>query len=395
MIPPADITNVTSPLAAETTPITPPLGSAAVATALTQNSQNILTQMAVGRLLQAQVLTQLHDGSYIVGVEDSAMRMALPEGTTVGSKLQMTLLTDNPRPTFLLESQSDANSASLSGAGKIISNVLQTAQQANAPNTLVGKTPILPQPAADPPHIAAAMQDSVEFSGLFYESHVGQWVNGDRPIADLAREPQMQNKADSSTAQAGNARAQSAPSGTMLQRAGTSATELAKLIDNVRSTTDTHSSIGQAINNLLNNTRGLPQEADTIVKPNQVSAENAQTIHLQLNSLEQNRYVWQGELWPGQKMEWEIQEEGNKNKQQNQAGDDQSTWNSSVHFQLPGLGKISATIHLAGGRVQMRVATDSDATAAKLKAHGKELANAMDDAGSPLDSLLISRDEQT
>ena len=46
--------------------------------------------LLVGRLLQAQVLTQLEDGSYIVGVNDAALRMSLPEGTTVGSQLQLT-----------------------------------------------------------------------------------------------------------------------------------------------------------------------------------------------------------------------------------------------------------------------------------------------------------------
>src|SRR6185437_10938490 len=154
MIPPAEITNLTPTTPAGGTSsapaIAPSLDSASVATALTQNSQNILTQVAVGRLLQAQVLAQLEDGSYIVGVDDSALRMSLPEGTTVGSKLQMTFLSDSPRPTFLLESQTDNSSASLSSAGKIISNVLQTADEANAPTALAGKTTILPQPASDP-----------------------------------------------------------------------------------------------------------------------------------------------------------------------------------------------------------------------------------------------------
>ena len=395
MIPAADITNVTSPLAAESTPVSPPLGSAAVATALTQNAPGILTQMAVGRLLQVQVLTQLKDGSFIVGVDDSALRMSLPEGTTVGSKLQMTLLTDSPRPTFLLEAQTDSNSASLSNAGKIISNVLQSAELASAPNTLVGKTPIVAEPTGNPAQIAASLQGSVEQSGLFYESHVGQWASGELPLATLMQEPQMQGKAQIANAPGeSGAKSQAATinGGVVLQRPATSDAELAKLIDDARASADAHSTLGQAIGTLLANARGLPQEVDTVVKPTLITPESAQTIHLQLNVLEQNKYVWHGELWPGQQMEWEIEEDAAHQNPQNPDGGEQAAWNSTVRFQLPSLGKISASIHLSGGRVQMRLATDSAAAASRLQAHGKELADALDGAGSPLDSLLIQQD---
>ncbi len=407
MIPPADITTFTQTAPAGGTsaaPIAPSLDSAAVATALTENSQSILTQVAVGRLLQAQVLTQLEDGSYIVGVNDAALRMSLPEGTTVGSQLQLTFLGDSPRPTFLLESQTDSNSASLSSAGKIISNVLQSADETDAPTTLVGKAPILPEPgaAADPPHIASAMQDSVEFSGLFYESHLSQWASGERPLADLMREPQMQSTADAdgseATAQTNQAKtqgsAQSASQSNVLQRPATTEADLAKLIDNARTDVDERSTLGQTLATLLNNTRGLPTDADTMVKPAGITPDNSQTIHLQLNALEQNRYAWQGELWPGQRMEWEIEEEQNKGGQNNQADADLASWNSTVRFELPNLGRVSATIHLSGGHVQMRVAAASADTAGKLRAHGKALAQALGDAGSPLDSLSISQDEQ-
>ena len=408
MIPPADITNLTptSPgggVSAAPT-VAPSLNPAAISTALTQNSQNILTQVAVGRLLQAQVLAQLEDGSFVVGVEDSALHMSLPEGTTVGSKLEMTFLGDSPRPTFLLESQTDTGAASLSSAGKIISDVLQSADEANASTALAAKTPILPEPSADPQHIAGAMQDSVEFSGLFYEAHVAQWASGERSLADLMQEPQMQaaaqtqdSDAPAATAQPNLARTQAnqaAPEGNVLQRPATSDTELASLIDNARTSADTRSSLGQTLTALSSNARGLPQEADTMVKPATITPENSQTIHLQLNTLEQNRLVWQGELWPGQKMEWEIQEEENRGSKNGQDDADQSSWNSTVRFDLPKLGRISATIHLAGGHVQMRVAAASAETAGKLRAHGKALADALGDAGSPLDSLSIGQDEQ-
>jgi hypothetical protein len=410
MIPPADVTTLipTTPAggASSAPAIAPSADAATIATALTQNSQNILTQVAVGRLLQAQVLAQLEDGSYIVGVDDSALRMSLPEGTSVGSQLQMTFLGDSPRPTFLLEGQTDASSAQLSSAGKIISDVLQNAGDANAPTTVAGKTPILSEPGADAQHIAGAMQDSVEFSGLFYESHVSQWATGERPITDLLREPQMQADADAEraasaengqAAQASSARTQNAAAqadSAMLRRPGTSETDLASLIDNARTSADTRTPLGQALATLLGNNRGLPTDVDTMVKPTAITPENSQTIHLQLNTLEQNRFIWQGELWPGQHMEWEIQEEENRDGPGAQSDPDQSVWHSTVRFDLPRLGRVAATIHLSGGHVQMHVAAASNGTAGKLRMHGQALADALGDAGSPLDSLSISQDEQ-
>jgi hypothetical protein len=65
-----------------------------------------------------------------------------------------------------------------------------------------------------------------------------------------------------------------------------------------------------------------------------------------------------------------------------------------VRFELPALGSVSATILLTGDRLQIQVRSTSDATVATLRNHGPELANALEAAGSRVDSLLIKQDEQ-
>ncbi|RQR60434.1 flagellar hook-length control protein FliK, partial [Burkholderia sp. Bp9126] len=63
-----------------------------------------------------------------------------------------------------------------------------TAQQATAPQAAVlardatAATPILA--------LRAALAQAVSESGLFYESHLAQWLAGQRPLAALEREPQ-------------------------------------------------------------------------------------------------------------------------------------------------------------------------------------------------------------
>jgi hypothetical protein len=403
MIPPADITSVKSPVLTETTALTPSSPSSATASVGPNSVQGALsniTQTAVGQLFQAQVLSQLEDGTFLVSVGDNALRMALPAGTNVGGTLPMTLLATDPRPAFLLEQQNDGSSALLSNAAKVINTALQSAQQSGAPTAIVGKTPLLTTPTADTPQIAGALQDGIEFSGVFYESHVAQWVDGERPMSDLMLEPQTQESSQagaqsqaSAAATAGKSQASNAP--TVLQRPATSDMELSRLIDNaLTSPSDGPTKLSQAINTLLNS-RNLPQEADTLVRTPTLTQETAQNINLQLNTLEQHRIAWQGELWPGQQLEWEVSDETNRGGQQGATGDENTSWQSVVRFELPTLGKVSATINLAGGHVQMRINTASQGSAALLKARGDELANALDAAGSPLDSLIIKQDEQT
>jgi flagellar hook-length control protein FliK len=146
------------------------------------------------------------------------------------------------------------------------------------------------------------------------------------------------------------------------------------------------------LNNLFNNRNAL-QEADTAVRTPSLTQNAAQTINLQLNTLEQNRITWQGELWPGQHFEWEVSDESSRGAQTG-GNENQAAWQSVVKFELPHLGKISATINLAGGHVQMRVNTASAGAASVLTVHGSELADALNEAGSPMDSLIIKQDEQ-
>jgi len=136
----------------------------------------------------------------------------------------------------------------------------------------------------------------------------------------------------------------------------------------------------------------LPKEADTVVRAPTMTQENAQNINLQLNALEQHRIAWRGELWPGQKMEWEISDQNGGSSQGN-PGEGQNTWQSVVRFDLPKLGKVSASIHLSGGHVSMQVSARSGNTVGLMKVHGQELADALTAAGTPLDLLTIKQDE--
>ncbi|WP_338849039.1 flagellar hook-length control protein FliK [Massilia sp. W12] len=388
-------------------------------------------QRMLGQQLVGEVMSRLTDGSYMVKFGETSARMQLPAETKTGDKLPMRLVSIEPRPTFVLGSEANqqnaaaivalstevqeevenkrpttpqsppasaedapdstqqqtalafgaplannrlaqkftqigsmyrpefdisrseesastgaidkdgalladmqappppsrhASNASFSQAGKLINQLLMAAQREGAPSALQGKSAIVADPQNPPQQVATALADTLNKSGLFYESHVAQWVDGKRPLSDLMAEPQMQNP----------------------------------------------DKIGQQDPNRL---------------------EFAQLVNLQLHSLEQQNARWQGEIWPGQKMEWEVRKDSQQ-QSGGQGGAPLESWQSMVRFAFPGLGQISANIHLLGQRVHIQVQTGDEGVASLLRAHADALAEALGAAGSPLDSLSVSTHER-
>lgn len=345
-----------------------------------QESVDRLLQLSLGKEYQAQVLSRLTDGSFLVKVDDAVASMKLPAGSKAGDTLDLTLLSTQPRPTFILGKAEAGATTSLSNAGRLIGNMLQLAQQDGMPSAVVGKTPLVATPGASPHQIAAALQNAVTFSGLFYESHVAQWAAGSRPASDLLLEPPAKQTNTPLTTPANNGQAAAAD---------TNGNELGKLLSNVREWVGGE----RALTDLLrtSQTKQADDSAVSLLGKQQDVAgnEGVKLISLQLDTLEQRRIMWQGELFPGQPLEWEISDD--TPEQKTDQAEPEKTWNSTVRFSLPSMGSVSATIRLTGDHVQVQVNTANEEVATTLRNHGKLLADALDSAGSTLDSLLIKQ----
>ena len=344
-------------------------------------------QGLIGKSMQGQVLARMGDGSYLVRVAGTPARMQLPAGAQLGTEIPLTLIGINPRPSFQIgnnrdqaaaplltyadaEAEPDAAEArspqagaaqagtrasstaatllsrapltpanllpdlagdspapELSTTARAISSVLSQAESApGTPLALVGKTPLMAAPGANPAQLAQKLHDAVGSSGLFYESHVAEWAEGKRPLASLLLEPQMQKAAPGEAPRTG--------------------TDLA----------------------------------------------SAQLINLQLHTHEQARVQWQGEAWPGQKMQWDISQDAPEGQQHaGTEGDEEATaWRSNVRFQFPLLGDLAAHVVLQGGRVAIQLQAGSEGSAATLRQHAARLEAALDAAGWPLSSLTIA-----
>ncbi|MFK3736287.1 flagellar hook-length control protein FliK [Massilia sp. TN1-12] len=359
------------PQVARTAPVAATQG---VADPRQQDFQRALSVM-LGQSMQAEVLSKLPDGSFMVRVADMAARMPLPNGAQPGTQVPLTLVAIHPRPTFQVQTQqgtpafveaaaadaqgaaahapltylegkaaaamtrtaallasaqtlarvpggaADGANASISTAGKALGDVIAAAQKAETQATAaLGRTPLLPAASADAGRIAAALQDGLGKSGLFYESHVADWAQGARTLGDLAAEPQA---------------------------------------------------------------RGTPAPTDPAT---------AQFINLQLNAHEQGRVAWQGQLWPGQDLHWEVERDERDARDgggSRDGGEAAPTWQSSLRLRFGALGEIAARVVLSGDQLHIQLDAASREAGDAMQAARERLSDALAAAGTPLSTLAI------
>ena len=242
--------------------------------------------------------------------------------------------------------QLDAKTAPavISDAARTIASVLSSAaNNGKTPTAIVAPAPLLPSPAGSTQELAGALHQSLGESGVFYESHVAEWSSGQRPLAVLAREPQMQRETPTTD--------------TTPQRAA-AAVE------------------GQARAGAPANTAGIDKDT-------------AQFINFQLNTHEQGRVAWEGQPWPGQAMRWEVSKDAPDQRQRPGDAEAETPWRSGVRLHFPLLGDIAATVVIHGGQLHIQVEAGSNQTGALLREQAPRLSDAMEAAGLALSSLNI------
>lgn len=373
MLPRTDLSANRPPTAVETT------RSAHSATDVRAESSRRLDQIAIGREISATVQSKLNDGTHLVQLGQAHARMALPLGTQVGDQLKMILIAREPRPTFLLNGQGASASTSISTAARLIDQLIQSTQSDASTPTLKGATPLLGRFGLDPQQLATQLRQALSGSGLFYESHLQQWVAGSRSLADLAREPQARMRAqqDSQTA--------------------LSPQDMTRLASGLRELGDHAQAILRMIRDAQKqNGNPLNVDADILTRDQAklptLDPELARMIQMQLDALEHQHVRWQGELRPGQVCEWEVAEEPSEGDPENHAA---SSWSSTMRFELPHLGMIEAKVRLIGQHVDVRIVAPDDVSAETLKQHTALLDDALAAAGLPLDAVLVQTEFNT
>lgn len=259
----------------------------------------VFDQLTIGQALTGLVKSQAK-GISMVEVQGQTVAMRLPHPAAPGDTLRLRFAGHMPQAVFLLAPPESAagDAPQLSQTARMLSDLMQQLPGRNALPTLSPPGPLLDQPTANPALIALALRTALVRSGLFYESHLANWAVGQDSLDGLMQEPQ--NKLAAAEA----ARTAASPPA------------------------------------LLN-------AAETSV-PKPLNPMHA-LLSQQLQVLESPQFVWRGEVWPGQVLEWHLRHETEHAQDQSAAmpGDEADAgWESTLKLGLPQLGTVTAHIKL-------------------------------------------------
>ncbi|MFM0366588.1 flagellar hook-length control protein FliK [Paraburkholderia sediminicola] len=267
--------------------------------------------------------------------------------------------------------------------------------------------------------LAAALEQTVGDSGLFYESHLAQWLAGQRPPAALASEAQNKlvaaaaqlpldwasdaDQASSSNATgrpgmgaAPNGPANGAPDGNAAGRA----------MPSIQTAQAARFVAGEVLASSLSDLNGQPAHSSVRGAAAQLagdgSSQNPQSmaaavhpatvplVRQQLDLLATGQFRWTGEAWPGAKLDWTIEQEGDEWDRSGggTASEDDQPWRTRLTLSLPTLGTVDADLTLTGMRLVARVQA-SPAGAARLAAQGENFRQRLAATGIELNGLTI------
>ena len=356
-------------------------------------AQSELTQrlnlIEIGQTLPAQIQSQLADGSYLVQIANTVVQMQLPQGTPVGSHYTATLIGNNPRPTFLLQdavptAAQQSSETSLSSTAHLITTLLQTPKNAATP--LTAATPVVPQPTISPNELAAALKTSLAQSGLFYEAHLSQWIQGQRTLASIQQEPQasqtQQLVAQSNVPASNSANTQQLTQNPSYALATGSTSNSQPALANLSTSTSANTPINTPINTPAN------ASANDIQNPNN-NPVLTQLVQHQLQTLENGQILWQGQVWPGQTMQWQIENDQSPSPQG--SAQESAGWKSQMLLDMPALGQMNIQIGIVGKQVRIAIHTDSSQTCATLSSQQTTLLTQLNTVGLKLDHLQIQQ----
>lgn len=408
-------------------------------------------QWVPGQRLSALVLSNMPNGRFQVQVGDHVLDMNLPRNTQQGENVELTYVANQPRLTFVLTRDLAAAAANaepanakpqvtLSDSARFLGGLLQKiADQAGSPATpLTRAAPLLPSAPSDIKEFSAALRNVLSHSGLFYESHQAQWVAGERKLADLLLEPQgkFSTIVPAQEAAAGNG-LRSAPTGLQPSSATQAvaaeigsrttapaaallsggAVQAAAVDADLRPAQEgaAQSAVPEADSRTAqkaslpsgaaqaaaaeSNQRGAPtllQQPDAALIPGApkfpVHAETISLVQQQLQTLDSRQLAWQGQVWPGQAMEWRVEERAAR---EGSGGDvEMPHWQTSLRLQLPSLGNVQATLAFIPQGLRINLKAEAGTTEI-MKGALDKLLRSMESSGLHVLGMSVDRHEKT
>ena len=391
----------------------------------TQEITDKLSGLVAGQRLLAEIESLMPNGTYRALINQRVVTLALPFAAKSGDAIELEVAESDGKLTLAVvprgaadgnKSSDEAAATSLSRTGQLISNLLAGARD------LKGGTMALPlnsnQPlAAGPPtsgrDLLPLLEQAITQSGMFYESHQADWIEGRYSKAQLLQEPQGKlppqvpagqlglASADTpeSMASPGANSAQSASRPLEAKGAASQPGQISPAAQSVQPSEalqtpqgpqpsqSTHSSQASQASESPQSTQ--PTQSSSPSQPAQPIAQQAQVlVQQQLEAFATQNFSWQGQVWPGQEIEWQIEDPGRRRER---AGDDGAEqWQTRLRLTLPSLGEVEARLHIQGKQITLALIASNADTRGLLRGAAVDLRGQLEQAGLDLSSIGIA-----
>jgi len=358
--------------------------------AQTQEIADKLSGLVAGQKVMAEIQAMLPNGTYRAMINQRSITLALPFSAKSGDSLELQVTENDGKLALAVLSRTDGSagkagaesvSATLSRTGQLISSLFAGTNRAQGRDAhavpLNGNQPIATAPPNTAQDLLPLLKQAITQSGMFYESHQAEWVEGRLPKAALLQEPQGKL---SSPAAFASALAEEQGVSQNQPRASTGEPAVA-----ARITAD----LAQSSNTSVEGSKAAIAQSQT---SGQVVAPQTQPlVQQQLEALATQNFSWQGQVWPGQEMRWEIDEDATRSEQDGE--DSAPRWSTRLHLTLPNLGEVDARIRLEGNSIAISMTADSAGTRTLMRVSSSALRSQLDEAGLTLASMGVSAGE--
>lgn len=331
--------------------------------AATSKINDVLSDLVPGQRVLAEIQALMPNGTYRAVVAQRDVTLALPFSAKPGDSLELEVVENEGKVTLAVVANrggsattaSESVSTSLSNTGKLIGDLMSNIDEhgGRAPPASLNSSQALVESmlktAAD---LVPLLKQALSESGMFYEAHQARWVAGEFPTEALKQEPQGKYPAAQITDQ------------NISKIASSSNPEQSTILPSMK-----ESAAGGLV----------PRDLMPIVQQ-------------QLDGLANQNFAWQGQVWPGQQMRWEIGE--NLDDSRSSSTEEIQRWQTRLKLSLPLLGDIDVALNLrAGGEVSIAVTAGLESSEARLRDEAMKLRQQFEAAGLNLTELQVLHGE--
>ncbi|MCE5388753.1 MAG: flagellar hook-length control protein FliK [Acidithiobacillus sp.] len=291
-----------------------------------------LSLLAPGSQISAQIV-QREGEQAVLQMMDQAFSIKLPPGLPANTRsLSLLYLGGGANPRFLYLPTEDTLSAANALQLSTLSRELLVGANSQNPAPVLRLGPL--STMQEPTQFAAELQNMVQKSGLFYESHLLAWAQGQFSKEALLQEPQ------------GSQSMRQASPGGNLPPVSPSQVPAQNIGSLQQQALASYGSIATQTGNSFQSV-AMPKELASIVQQ-----QGQILLHQQCS--------FAIEAWPGQNIHWILhrqhaEKENDDQHSSNSLEYSENQWESRLEMELPRLGRCDAHLRLRGRSLDLRL----------------------------------------